>query len=452
MTTLTADQTEALQKFEQFLRQPDATAFLLEGGAGVGKTFLVGQFLTDSRGGRVCVATPTHKATNVVRRKLDGFDVQWVRGYDAFSYAGEVVTGTTAQLLGIGPVITEEQGKEVKFGKGGKGILSKWTPDLLVIDEVSMLGQGDFLDLVKHGKRSGMKILAVGDAGQLPPVKQEQIPFDKFKNKAQLRQIVRQAAGSAIVEVAWAIRDGQPWRDITGRGVTHAENVGAAFLDAVQVPGERPEEQREVYIAYRNATVDRAQEMACQKLYGHGRLAFAPGELVLSETNLYRGKVLLCANQDELVVVEFHDDEKDATTGTPVTLRHRRGGVNNAGTFRSSYLSPEELANKEHPYNAELRKREQLAQKLQQDYNAMNRADVRRSKLDAERRQAWQNFFSWRDSTIISFRHPFAITSHKSQGSTYRQVFVEVSDFAKFGTHGLYVAVTRPKDDLVVKV
>ena len=50
-------------------------------------------------------------------------------------------------------------------------------------------------------------------AGQLPPVKKQQIPFDKFKNGACLKEIVRQASDSAIIRVAWAIRDGGPWLD-----------------------------------------------------------------------------------------------------------------------------------------------------------------------------------------------------------------------------------------------
>jgi exodeoxyribonuclease-5 len=443
MTTLTADQEQAKAKFQEFLKNDEATAFLLEGGAGVGKTFLVGQLLLDFDGS-LCVCTPTHKATNVIRRKLDAFGIDWTRGYDPYSYHGECVTGTTAQLLGIGPVVTEDQdSKKVKFGRANKGILSKFTPRLLVIDEVSMLGWNDFRELMKHGKASGMKILAVGDAGQLPPVQAERIPFEKFVHKATLRQVVRQAEGSAIIQVGWAIREDQSWRDIHGPGVRVESRLQDAFLEAVQAPGERPEEEREVFIAYRNVVVNTVQEAACQKLYGHGRKEFAPGELVLSETNLYRAKTLLCANQDELVVVEFHEDERDEQMGVPVTLRHRRSSTSITGSFRAHYLSPEELADPKHPYNVELKRLEAEAQELQAQVKAGAK------HLDSQRRQAWVNFFSWRDTTVISFRHPFAITSHKSQGSTYRAVFVAANDFAKFGKHGLYVAVTRPKEELV---
>ena len=70
--------------------------------------------------------------------------------------------------------------------------------------------------------------------------------------------------------------------------------------------------------------------------------------------------------------------------------------------------------------------------------------------MDPERREAWVDFFEWRDQTVISFRHPFACTSHKVQGSTVRKAFVAVNDLLRFSRAGLYVAVTRPREEVVL--
>lgn len=446
--TLTQDQQNALDQITSFIDSPEGTSFLLEGGAGVGKTFLLGEILRSQPSGIRACCTPTHKATNVLRRKLDAFDVPWCKGYDEYSFNGsDCITGTTAQLLGLRPILTDDQTTELKFGKAGDGILGKVMPRLIVIDEVSMLGSCELKDLIKTLGKAGSKLLLVGDAGQLPPVQKKPIPFTKFRRQAALRQVVRQAEDSAIIKVAWAIREGNPWRGIEGKGVRREKDLTGAFIESVKAPGERPEEEREVYIAYRNARVDAVQEKACQRLYGHGAGAFAKGELVLSEVNLYRGSgrysVLLCANGDELMVEEFHEEHRDATLGVPVTMRK----LGKKGVFAAYYLSPEALENDEHPYNVELEKRLERAKDLQARWKK-ERSEV----VNAARKSAWAAYFSWRDQTIISFRHPFAITSHKSQGSTYRAVFADVADLGRYSHHALYVAVTRPKDELVVEV
>jgi hypothetical protein len=102
--------------------------------------------------------------------------------------------------------------------------------------------------------------------------------------------------------------------------------------------------------------------MRTMKLYGHGRLEFAPGELVLSESNLYRRKVMLCANQDELIVDSFMEDARDPTCGVPVVLHHHSDP--RKGKFTAHYLSPEEFKDKAHPYNLELEARRAAAEGL----------------------------------------------------------------------------------------
>ena len=439
---LTEDQEKASELIEQWTFSRESKPFLLEGGAGVGKTWLLSQELaTAQRHGSVVCAAPTHKAINVLRRKLDAAGLSWVRGFDPTTWDHHaIITGTTAALLGISPVISDDQGTEVRFGKSGRGLLKSIIPRLLVIDEVSMLALSDLMDLSRVAKASGMQILIVGDSAQLPPVKKKAIPFEAFGHRATLRKIVRQAEGSAIVEAAWAIRDGRPWGTVSGPGLVRAAKPAAAYLEQAEQPGEKLEEQRSVFISYRNARVAAVNDACCRKLYGHGDGAFAPGELVLSESNLYQDGVLLVANQDELLVEKFDEAHRDPVIGVPVRLRRLNAPH---GTVTTHYLSPEDLVNQQHPFNVELAARLERAQKLQEEAK-------RNSRVDKERRMAWRSFFEWRDSTLLSFRHPFAITSHKSQGSTYKAVYADVADLAKFSRQALYVAVTRPRELLVV--
>ncbi|MEO0809070.1 MAG: AAA family ATPase [Pseudomonadota bacterium] len=76
---------------------------------------------------------------------------------------------------------------------------------LIVLDEVSMVGEEMARDLMSFGK----PILVLGDPGQLPPIKGK----GAFTNEApdvMLTEIHRQAAESAIIRLATMARNGEP--------------------------------------------------------------------------------------------------------------------------------------------------------------------------------------------------------------------------------------------------
>ena len=77
--------------------------------------------------------------------------------------------------------------------------------ELLVLDEVSMVGQEMAADLLVFGT----PILVLGDPGQLPPIKGEGA-FTRGEPDVMLTGIHRQAAESAIVRLATLARQGQP--------------------------------------------------------------------------------------------------------------------------------------------------------------------------------------------------------------------------------------------------
>jgi exodeoxyribonuclease-5 len=75
---------------------------------------------------------------------------------------------------------------------------------LLVLDEVSMVGNDMARDLLAFGK----PILVLGDPGQLPPIKGEGA-FTKTEPDVMLTEIHRQAGESAIVRLATLARRGE---------------------------------------------------------------------------------------------------------------------------------------------------------------------------------------------------------------------------------------------------
>jgi ATP-dependent exoDNAse (exonuclease V) alpha subunit len=73
----------------------------------------------------------------------------------------------------------------------------------------------------------------------------------------------------------------------------------------------------------------------------------------------------------------------------------------------------------------------------------------RRGAEDERRKALWIQYFELRDQTVLALRHPFAMTSHKSQGSTVRSVYAAADDLERYSKAGLYVAVTRPREKIV---
>jgi exodeoxyribonuclease-5 len=76
---------------------------------------------------------------------------------------------------------------------------------LIVLDEVSMVGEEMARDLMSFGK----PILVLGDPGQLPPIKGEGA-FTRDVPDVMLTEIHRQAAESAIIRLATMARMGEP--------------------------------------------------------------------------------------------------------------------------------------------------------------------------------------------------------------------------------------------------
>lgn len=446
----TEEQQKAIDAFDRFLDTPEETLFALLGWAGCGKSFTSSHMyniieFSRSRYEEMLWLAPTWKAVHVSGRFLKQQGANFETRFDSFRHElGKMVLTTTQQGLGIAPVIDDEQTSDkMKFGSVNRGAIRELKPRYIVIDEVSMLSRNSLKKIYGMAKEVGAKILIIGDPGQLPPVGEKEIKWSGIKNRHELKTIMRQANGSAIPRIGEAIRTGADWSEIKGDGLQRENNVLAAFLDNVTVPADY-EADRDVFIGYRNAVVNRVQEAACKKVYGHGRNQVEVGQIVLAQSALSRlardvvtgdfYEERIC-NQDELVVIgKFGDGQ----WGEQVRVETWDGKV-----FDVEYLTQNAINNPNHPYNIELRIRANRARELQDQY--------KKGKLvNNERREAWQSFFQLKDNTVLSFAHPFALTSHKSQGSSYRRAFVDAKDIENYSSRGLYVAATRPKETLVI--
>lgn len=182
--------------------------FVLHGAAGTGKTTLAKRVVESIEDdSRVCVATLTNKAVGVLRSK----------GLDKAQTLHSLVyrlSGDSDCTCGHRSKVVSSNSVNFLVHKGGcpalvpTFVVNEDSPlvkaDLLVLDEVSMIGEEDANLLLDFGVR----ILALGDPFQLPPIGSKGGYFVRVGCDVFLDEIHRQAAESPVIALATRVREG----------------------------------------------------------------------------------------------------------------------------------------------------------------------------------------------------------------------------------------------------
>ena len=199
--SLTKDQETALNSLKSFT-QSQNKFFRLTGYAGTGKSFLMCHYIKwlISESIPFVAACPTNKAAkslkNLATKENLSIDVK-----------------TVAQLLGQQPELNELTGKE-EFICNGEADLSGYS--VVVIDEFSMVNRENFNEIVNAARSSLLtKIVFVGDAAQLPPVKEKEpivATSPLIEQDATLTSVVRYDGD--LARVAEDIRSNPQYRRI----------------------------------------------------------------------------------------------------------------------------------------------------------------------------------------------------------------------------------------------
>lgn len=181
--TLSRDQADALKAIGTWYKGKTAPYLTLGGYAGTGKTTLVAYMreaieqLDEDLSVAFCAFTG--KASMVLKHTLKAGKV--ARRQDNVSTIHSLIYDALAEPSGVVHWVL----KEPPLGY-----------DLIVVDEASMVDESIWQDLLSFD----IPVLAVGDHGQLPPVRGS---FNLMSEpELRLEQIFRQAEDSPIIEVA----------------------------------------------------------------------------------------------------------------------------------------------------------------------------------------------------------------------------------------------------------
>lgn len=195
MIQLTPEQKKAHEHICDWALTKKSKLLTLGGYAGTGKTTLVGHLASTLKqsGLRIAFCAISGKASTVLKSKLQD------------TLGAEDYCGTIHSLIYrlIGKERLQSGRHELYFNmRMGPDLGAMVLPyDLIILDEASMVNEYIFRDL----SSLGIPILAVGDHGQLPPVKGS---FNLMERPhIKLEKIMRQAEDNPIIAMAHMARE-----------------------------------------------------------------------------------------------------------------------------------------------------------------------------------------------------------------------------------------------------
>lgn len=431
LPTLNDGQSNALAEILTAIKAGDF--HLLTGYAGSGKTTLVQHLarICLERRIEIVLTAPTHKAVSVLARKLKELGVN-------------VDCLTIHSLLQLTP---KPVGDRMIFER--KKRAQPVTADVVVIDECSMVPA----DLMRHIRRHlpVSFVLFVGDPAQLPPVNEVASESFSVKSRSHLDTIVRQAAENPILAAAHVIRKSQggvmDWSWCVSSkappmGVFIPRDPDFWMRKGFTSPefAEDPDAFR--YLCWTNDRVAAVNRKVRQWIYGCDTpTPFMPGERALARAPIFLGgdKIPAISTNEEMTVVSIEPG------GVRQPIKEHKG-VLSAWVGEFSSWRMEVLKDDETKVTLDIPREERSYQKV-----------LHRIKDEAgDVRDRWGEFHALRQR-IGQLQNIYAMTVHTSQGSTFRNVFVDVADIKRRSGSNiletqqlLYVAATRPSHALVL--
>lgn len=448
---LNDQQVEALSAMRAWVEYPTDLFFTLSGYAGTGKTTITKEFLrwykTDKRysWNGIAVSAPTHKAKKVIHRAT-----------------GESAS-TIQKLLGLrpntdledfdinNPQFDPKASKEIAFIK------------LLIIDEASMLNENLFDMIVAEATRFKTKVLFMGDEAQLPPVKEYKSKiFTSVESRYELTKVERQSDSNPIMRFYDLIRSDLKARtDMfphdtrtnpnTGEGIIFHNSLPdfeSVVLPLFASPEFREDSDHIKLITYTNDSVKAWNKKIRDHIHGSPTCPVIAGDIMFGYSTV-NGELDECIieNSADYKVMSVSDDiSSDRINVFRVELR----SVDEKTTSFARIVKDQGL-----PTFVKKFKEKLAAAKLEPP------GRMRSIK--------WRSYFAFKEAHLLlndiyedgrllvkkDLDYGYAITVHKSQGSTYRNIAVSENNIDRNRNDEernklKYVAFSRPTHQAII--
>ena len=471
-SNFTNDQLKAYNELMKFIDSPfDSKDYkrALVGAAGTGKTFLVRALLSNSTlsYSLIGLSAPTHKACRVLGESI---------------HISGIKVNTIQSDLGLrlNFDIDKFDPNNPPFDPKGKIKIGNYK--LYIVDEASMINSRLCIFLEKTCVSNKCKIIFIGDDSQLAPVGEKYSSAFRNIKSYSLKQIVRQGEDNPVSYLLDLLRYDinhktykflnyiQRFKEQFNADYTKGYQVCDAntFNQTVYNNFNDEELTRNVdyakVISYTNLNVSSWNKFIRNSIIADSdKSILTKNDLIISYVTIVNEfNDCVIKNSEEYIINDiqnFTDSryDKNGLKGFLVKFQAIHGGDITTPLFVIDHTDS------------------YTVQRYVQINNSMiEAAKTARANI---RNEKWKSYFAFKeycllmvnilspDSKIITSRsldYGFALTSHKSQGSTFDTALVDVNDivFDKYGqpyadaeevNRRLYVACSRCKNKLYLK-
>lgn len=452
-----SDQSNALNKVQKFIDSPSMQTFALKGYAGTGKTTILK--LIDSylrkKGESVKYSSPTHRANSVMRSKNKNKDV----------YTLHALFGLSLELN-----LDKFDAKDANFKQNNDIKLSYG--DFLVIDESSMINDELYKFIVNSSEQMGVKVLFVGDEGQVKPVKQKHKSkaFSAVDGSAELT-IVERTGDNPLLKESTRIREASKSEDAfsyetdvnnSNEGVIFTSNSNKFITNAANLfKSDRFKNNKLLVriVTGTNTSATALNKYIRKLIFGaeKAKIEYNVGEVLMGYSNWnvdYRTKQPLINNGGDYEVTKVSKGQKNIQgkvfNGFNLVLKDLID--DNKKEVEVFMLS---LDNSSDDISYLGFKFEELRMKgvtATRNKDRSGAAKAWRELAEFKNSFASPGDITYKDKTKIAatLKYGYAHTIHKSQGGTYEYTFIDAKNVDQYFTDDnelnkqlKYVAVTR---------
>lgn len=480
--TLTTDQLQALDALEGFFRNPHAGIFILQGYAGTGKTFLmqgVAAWLGE-QARTVKYAAPTNRAAKLLQFRTQT-PVLTLHKLLYHSVEGAFQLAARPDDWGPNPVLVVDEAS----------MLGNFTPEQTGLRFGSGQLLNDLMNFIDLRRFPQSKLIFVGDGAQLPPVGMRFSPalsvaaLRQFSQtgiqQATLKEVVRQKAGSGILQTATQFRRAlesnqfstrlplEPSKDLR---IANGSRLLSSYFQ------QQPKEPcgKQIILAYTNEATEAYNKAVRQHYFGASE-SLCQGEFLLVTNNLPDLPFPLTNGELVKVLQVGTLEQKQASMkrGTfkelpcPL-LTYTEEVITATFCFRNAVVAFRNQAGEAVQQRVKilenslfLSEQEQLPPAVSfllkrlagKEFFNSNRLLFRtnRARFDAEQKAFVQkNLYA---NALIA-RFGYAITCHKAQGGEWERVFVDLCAPIQRDSAGFYrwsyTALTRASKQVFLRL